>query len=96
MSYLVSQRTREIGIRVALGAGRGTVISMVLRHGMTLVLLGVTSGMACFALARAIRGMLFGVSANDPLTFASFRCFWRLWLWRRVIFQRAAPPPWIL
>jgi putative ABC transport system permease protein len=76
MSYLVSQRTREIGIRVALGAGRGTVISMVLRHGMTLVLVGVTAGTgAAFALARVIRGMLFGVSANDPVTFAAVPLF---------------------
>ena len=76
MSYMVSQRTREIGIRVALGAGRSTVVAMVLRHGMVLVVAGMASGIgAAWFLARAIRGMLFGVSANDPLIFAAAPLF---------------------
>jgi putative ABC transport system permease protein len=76
MSYLVTQRTREIGIHTALAARRAAVVSMVLRHGMGLVLLGVATGMgAAFAMARVIRGMLFGISANDPLTFAMVPLF---------------------
>jgi putative ABC transport system permease protein len=76
MNYLISQRTREIGIRMALGAGRGAVLAMVLRHGMTLVLGGVMAGtVAALILSRAIRGMLFGVSANDPFTLAAAPLF---------------------
>jgi putative ABC transport system permease protein len=76
MSYLVTQRTREIGIRMALGARRAAVVSMVLRHGMGLVLVGVAAGMgAAFAMARVIRGMLFGISASDPLTFVMVPLF---------------------
>jgi putative ABC transport system permease protein len=71
MSYLVSQRTHEIGIRMALGAGRNEVLGMVIRRGLGLVFAGSAAGMvAAFVLSRLIQALLFGVSATDPLTFA--------------------------
>jgi predicted permease len=72
MSYLVAGRTREIGIRMALGAGRGAVLRMVLQQGLTLALLGAVLGLlASLALTRLMKSVLFGVSATDPLTFAA-------------------------
>ena len=72
MSYAVSQRNREIGIRLALGAQGGDVMQMVLRQGAMLALLGVVIGMvAAFALSRLMTNLLFGVTAHDPLTFVA-------------------------
>ena len=69
-SYSVNRRVREIGIRVALGADRGTVVRMVLRQGLGLTLIGIAIGLAAGALASlAVRSLLFGVSALDPITF---------------------------
>lgn len=70
ISYLVARRTQEIGIRMALGADRLDVVRLVLRNGMKLAALGVTIGIvAALALTRLMATMLYGVSANDPLTF---------------------------
>ena len=70
MSYVVQQRTREIGIRLALGARSMDVLKMVLRTGMTLALTGVTIGVAtAFAMTRLITGLLFDVGPTDAITF---------------------------
>ncbi len=70
MNYTVSMRTREIGIRVALGAESRDVLRLVLRQGLTLALTGVALGVAAaLALTRLMKTFLFGVSTTDPLTF---------------------------
>jgi len=70
MAYLVNQGTRELGIRLALGASQRNILSLVVRQGMVLAISGVTIGLAAaFLLTRLIRSLLFGVEATDPVTF---------------------------
>ena len=67
-----AQRTREIGIRMALGAQMGDVRRMFLRHGLRLTTVGIAVGVgAALALSRVMRALLFGVSPMDPLTYAA-------------------------
>ena len=71
MSYSVSWRTHEIGIRMALGAERADVMRLVVRQGMTMTVIGLALGLiGAYFLSRLIVGLLYGVSATDPLTFA--------------------------
>jgi predicted permease len=70
MAYSVSGRTREFGVRVALGATSGSVLRMVLGQGMRTILIGVAIGIVgSFALTRTVSSLLFGVTATDPVTF---------------------------
>jgi ABC-type antimicrobial peptide transport system permease subunit len=70
LSYLVTQRTREIGVRVALGARASSVLGMIVWRGLRLAGLGVLVGIAAaLALTRLMQGVLYGVTPTDPLTF---------------------------
>jgi putative ABC transport system permease protein len=72
ISYAVSQRTREIGVRMALGAKRADVLRLVLAEAMKLILVGVVLGVAAaVALTKAMAGFLYGVSATNPFIFLS-------------------------
>jgi putative ABC transport system permease protein len=72
ISYSVTQRTQEVGIRMALGAQSGDVIRLILKQGLTLTLAGIAAGaLGAIAAARVISGLLYGVTATDPATFAA-------------------------
>ena len=72
MSYSIAQRSREIGVRMALGAGRSQIRNLILRQGMLLAIVGVSIGVcATFGLVRFIASLLFGVSTWDPIAFLS-------------------------
>lgn len=72
IAYLVQQGTRELGIRMALGATPRAILLLIVRHGMTVSLVGVGLGIAgAFVLTRFMASLLFGVTASDPLTFTA-------------------------
>jgi putative ABC transport system permease protein len=72
IAYAVSRRTRELGLRMALGARRGDVLALVLRRGMALALAGLALGLAAaFAGTRLLEGFLYGTRRTDPLTFVT-------------------------
>jgi ABC-type antimicrobial peptide transport system permease subunit len=76
MSYAVSQRTHELGVRMALGANPKNVLALVMKEGLRLTLPGLVAGIAAaLAAARLVTGMLFQVSAADPATFAAAAVF---------------------
>jgi ABC-type antimicrobial peptide transport system permease subunit len=70
ISYLVTQRRQEIGVRIALGAQRGDVLSLVLRQGATLAFVGIAiGGVGALFLTRLLAGLVYGVSTTDPAAF---------------------------
>jgi putative ABC transport system permease protein len=72
LAYSTARRTREIGIRRALGAGRGEVVAMVIRQGMTIALIGTIAGLVtAVAVARPMTSLLYEVSPSDPYIFAA-------------------------
>jgi ABC-type antimicrobial peptide transport system permease subunit len=72
MSHAVTLRTREIGVRMALGARRGEIVRMVVRQGMSVALTGIAAGVtAALGITRLMKTLLFDVKPNDPLTFAA-------------------------
>jgi putative ABC transport system permease protein len=90
MSYLVSQSTRELGVRIALGARPSDIIGMVVRQAMELSAVGILAGLAgAAAVTRVMASLLFGVSAIDGATFAAVAC-------AAIQFLRCAPLGWTL
>jgi len=76
MSFQVTQSAHDIGVRIALGAGSGNILNLVVRQGMTLAAAGVVAGLAGAALlTRAMAGMLFGVGTHDVATFSAVTGF---------------------
>ena len=76
ISYLVSERTQEIGIRLALGASRSNILRLVLREGLGLAIMGAAVGLVCaLIVSNLMASLLYSVRPTDPLTFASVAFF---------------------
>ena len=76
LSYSVAQRTQEIGVRVALGAGRGAILRMVITQGIKLALIGVVVGLfGAFGAAQYVRTILYNVTPTDPVIFSGVAVF---------------------
>jgi ABC-type antimicrobial peptide transport system permease subunit len=76
MAYLVEQGTHDIGVRIALGAQRDSIVRMVVRQGMAVAALGIAAGLAgAAALSRVMKSLLFGIGATDLVTFSSVALF---------------------
>src|SRR6185503_19824279 len=76
LAYAVTQRSRELAIRIALGARPQAVIALVVRHGIAIAAAGIIIGLAgAIAVSRTIEGMLYGVGARDPLTLLAVAAF---------------------
>jgi putative ABC transport system permease protein len=77
ISYSVSQRTHEIGVRTALGADAPAVLRLVVRQGLSLALIGIVIGLAAsLGLTRFLQSLLFGVKPMDPVTFVAAALLW--------------------
>ncbi|MCI1709591.1 MAG: FtsX-like permease family protein [Chiayiivirga sp.] len=76
LAYSVGQRTSELGVRMAIGAGRGHILGLILRHGAILTVVGLGLGLiGAFAGGQAMRAQLFGVSGSDPAIFTGVAIF---------------------
>jgi len=76
VSYSVSQRTSEIGVRMALGANRLDVVRLILKQGMLLTMIGILCGLLLsFVATRVLSGLLYGIKPGDPLTFVTVSLF---------------------
>ena len=92
LAYTVSQRVRELGIRQALGAGRGDILRMVMRQGLTLAAIGIVAGgVASFWLATLLKAQLFGVTPRDPVVFVAGPAILLPSRSRRAACRRSAP-----
>ena len=79
LSYYVTRRHHEIGVRFALGAGRSAIVELVIKRGIALVALGLAIGLvAAFALTRLLQGLLFNTAPTDPTTFVSVSALFAL------------------
>jgi len=75
MSYSVSQRMHELGVRIAVGAEKADILRLILKHGMRMTLAGTALGLlGTLAISRVLTSQLFGVTATDPLTFIGVAC----------------------